>query len=43
MNKETHEINRRWPWNSYDEEEDMIVPYDELEDVKHKDDDYNDW
>ena len=37
------EVRRRWPWNSYDEDEDRIEPYDELEDVKRRDDDFNDW
>lgn len=34
---------RRWPYNS-EEEDNNIDPYDELEDVKRKDDDnFNDW
>ena len=43
MSKDSEHVNRRWPWNSYDEEEERIEPYDELEDVKRKDDDFNDW
>ena len=34
---------RRWPWNEYPDDEDRIEPYDETDEVRRKDDDYNDW
>ena len=37
------EVRRRWPWNEYPDDEDRIEPYDETDEVRRKDDDFNDW
>jgi len=42
MSKDDDKHRKRWPWNQeYDDEENIITPYDEFEDIRPVRDDWD--
>lgn len=43
MINDIEHVNRQWPWNIDEDEDNFLEPYDEFEEVKKTKDDWNDY